>query len=155
MIIAQKRYALELLNNFFYAGNVRRLYRIETQETTESGTLYRKEGILKLVKDFYGGTSVDWDDTLGMEDWDEDHILWNMGDGDPWYCFPSCEVKENEDYEILEGCVFYGDNGGEEHFVGYGTYLFKKNPNSKLGVTLVYSELEQKKNINLAVSAKA
>ena len=146
---------LELLNNFYYAGNVRRLYRIETQETTESGTLYRKEGILKLVKDFYGGTSVDWDDTLGMEDWDEDHILWNMGDGEPWYCFPSCEVKENEDYEILEGCVFYGDNSGEEHFVGYGTYLFKKNPDSKLGVTLVYSEFEQKKNTNLAVSAKA
>ena len=55
----------------------------------------------------------------------------------------------------MEGCVFYGDNSGEEHFVGYGTYLFKKNPDSKLGVTLVYSEFEQKKNINLAVSAKA
>lgn len=48
-----------------------------------------------------------------MEDWDEDHILWNMGDGDPWYCFPSCEVKENEDYEILD-CWVEGVKGTGE-----------------------------------------
>lgn len=77
------------------------------------------------------------------------------GDGDPWYMFENYSIKENDDFYLLEGACSYGDNGGGRYFVGYAKYLFKKNTDSRLGVTLVYSEFDHQEDVNLAVSAEA
>ena len=115
----------------------------------------KKDGAEELIKDFYGKEDVDWEKATGIEKNDTKTVKYVMADGEPWYRITSCEIKETQQYALLEGTCFYEDNSGASKYLGNVKYLFVKNQENKLGARLVYSEFVGDSNENLASYATA
>lgn len=141
-----------IFNDFAWKGNVEEYH---LWKDTDFDRLLKESAAKQLVKDFYGSVDLDLSKISCFEDAGDEYWRFTGGDGDPWYTFENYSIKENDDFYLLEGACSYGDNGGEHYFVGYAKYLFRKNTDSQLGVTLVYSEFDHQENGNLAVSAAA
>lgn len=148
-------FILDLFNDFACPGAREEIEEYHMWKITDSARLLKESAAKQFVKDFYGTDELDLSKISCFEDQGDGYWSFNAGDGDPWYEFVNDSIKENENFYLLEGACAYGDNGGDMHFVGYAKYLFKKNADSRLGVTLVYSEFDHQENANLAVSAEA
>lgn len=60
-----------------------------------------------------------------------------FADGEGWQIISSKQFFEDDDYILISGPGFYESNGGDEGYLGYADILLKKNPDSRLGVTLL------------------
>ncbi|MCR5507490.1 MAG: discoidin domain-containing protein [Lachnospiraceae bacterium] len=69
---------------------------------------------------------------------DDEYMLFSYGDGDPWNSVEHMQYFEDDDYILVSGPEFYGDNSGVIELLGYADILFEKNPDSRYGVTLLY-----------------
>lgn len=144
-----------IFNDIAWRNDIEGIEGYHMWKSTDSARLLKESAAKRFVKDFYGNNDLDLSEVSCFEDQGDGYWSFNGGDGDPWYEFLNYSIKENEDFYLLEGACAYGDNGGDMYFVGYAKYLFKKNTDSRLGVTLVYSEFDHQENVNLAVSAAA
>lgn len=124
-------------------------------QTTESGCFLHISTVKQLLSDFYGRQSAGLSTFSYIHDQKNGYAVFEAGDGDPWYQLENYSIRENSDYYLLTGVCTYEDNGGAKDLVGYAKYLFRKNNDSLLGVTMIYSEFDHRINENLAVSAEA
>lgn len=145
----------DLFNHFALRNDIDGIEGYHMWKPTDSARLLKESAAKRFVKDFYGNDDLDLSKVSCFEDQGDGYWKSTAGDGDPWYMFENYSIKENDDFYLLEGACSYGDNGGGRYFVGYAKYLFKKNTDSRLGVTLVYSEFDHQEDVNLAVSAEA
>ena len=145
----------DIFGNFALRSDIEEVEEYHMMGSSDSAWLFKKSVAKQFAKDFYGKKDLDLLEIPYFEDHGDKYWSYTSGDGDPWYEFLNYSIKENEDFYLLKGACAYGDNGGDMYFVGYAKYLFKKNTDSRLGVTLVYSEFDHQENVNLAVSAVA
>ena len=88
-----------------------------------------------LFKDIYGEENFTPAEYEVVED---GYILFSFGDGEPWESIEHMQFFEDDGHYLLSGPSFYEDNGGCISFKGYADILFRKNPESRYGVTLLY-----------------
>ncbi len=146
---------VHILDGFATRQDITQLLDYDLYPSSGAKNLIRISAAEHLVKDFYGRENMDFSDFPYLEDQGDGFMMSYFGGGDPWYELGNYSVKENGDFYLLEGACFYGDNSGDMSFVGYAKYLFRKNEDSSLGVTLVYSEFDYETDVNLALSAEA
>lgn len=145
----------DIFNGIAFGSDMEEIADYHMWRSTDSGRLLKESAARQFVKDFYGNEHVDLSVSSCLEDRGDGYWSFCGADGDPWYEFVNYSVKENEDFYLLEGACAYEDNGGDKYLVGYAKYLFKKKADSRLGVTLVYSEFDHQESVNLAESAVA
>ncbi|MCH5275615.1 MAG: zinc-ribbon domain-containing protein [Lachnospiraceae bacterium] len=92
----------------------------------------------QFVVEFFDAQINDWN-AYGLFKQQENYIYWTAADGAPWIGGDKCDVWENDSYYMISMPCFYGSNAGEENlFQYYVDALFRKNPDSRFGVTLCY-----------------
>lgn len=79
------------------------------------------------------------------ENVEDGYILYSFGDGDPWHIVEHMQFYEDDGFILFTGPAFYEDNGGCLSFMGYADILFKKNPESRYGATLLYGRYRDEK----------
>ncbi len=85
---------------------------------------------------------------------EDNYLLYSYGDGEGWEIVEHMQFFEDEDYYLMTGPAFYGDNGGASDFMGYADILFAKNPVSRYGVTLLFGRYrEGKVDVSWAVAS--
>lgn len=80
-----------------------------------------------------------------FEQVEDGYILLSFGDGDPWHIVEHMQFFEDDGYFLFTGPAFYEDNGGCIDFLGYADILFRKNADSRYGVTLLYGRYRDEK----------
>lgn len=143
----------QILSKLYWNEDTVEYYAL--REEYEDAELIRKDAAEEVVKDFYGERNIDWEHAYCFEEWDNEYVNFVYDNDGAWYAIDSYSIKEDGEYDVLEGAVFCETNGGDRSFVGYSKYLFEKNPNTLFGATLVYSEFIRQPDINLAIKAKA
>ena len=100
-----------------------------------------------LFKDAYGDGEFTPAENERVEN---GYIIPIFGDGEPVDLVDPVRFFEDKDYILLEGPMFYESNGEGELFEGYADILFKKNPDSRFGATLLYGKLNDE---NISISS--
>lgn len=100
------------------------------------------EEAVAFFKEIYGEENFTPAEYEQIED---GYILISYGDGDPWHIVEHMQFFEDEEYFLLTGPAFYEDNGGNIDFLGYADILFRKNADSRYGVTLLYGRYRDRK----------
>ena len=117
-------------------------YMDQFSRTGEGNNIYSIEELDKFLSDFYGRKKItNWCDEYNFfTDLGNGTVQYTFGDGDPWVLLENPSIWENDEYYLVSGPCFYGNNGGVENlFYYYTDFLLKKNENATLGATLVYS----------------
>lgn len=121
----------------------------------ESGIL-NKDDISEILSYVFPYGNLDfWNYSPLFRENGPEEIEMFFGDGEPWFEFRSSQVFFDGDYYLLKAPILYGDNGGGEYFTGYMNCIFQRSEESLLGALLLFSELEYRRNSNLAISAEA
>ena len=105
-----------------------------------------EDDLKKALKDIYGAGEI----ISGYEvKVDNGKVYYDFGDGEPWKAVDHPQFFEDDKYILFTGASIYGDNSSVEFYVGHADILFKKNSDSKYGVTLVYGRY-RKDNIKIS-----
>ena len=105
-----------------------------------------EDDLKKALKDIYGAGEI----ISGYEvKVDNGKVYYDFGDGEPWKAVDHPQFFEDDKYILFTGPSIYGDNSSVEFYVGHADILFKKNSDSKYGVTLVYGRY-RKDNIKIS-----
>ncbi|MCR5487994.1 MAG: hypothetical protein K6F35_10820 [Lachnospiraceae bacterium] len=115
---------------------------IPCEDRNDADSLIPVENAEELFKEIYGEEVFT---PAEYEHIDDGYILISYGDGDPWHTVDHMQFFEDDDFLLLTGPAFYEDNGGCISFLGYADILFRKNPESRYGVTILYGRYRDEK----------
>lgn len=106
--------------------------------------IYDKEMYWGLVEAFCDRDTVESyiaaTQTFAYKDFN-DYIGILGSDGDYWVVFEGYDIKEDENYILVQADCFRGSNGGDENLYQYTlNVLFEKSEESMLGLQAVYVE---------------
>ena len=115
--------------------------------TGKSSDHINLEDAKEAFKDIYGEDNFVPDEKL--EKVEDGYLLFYFGDGETATLIYHPRFFEDDKYILLTGAMIYGATYGEGAFHGYADILFTKNPDSRLGVTLLYGRYRDS-NIKVA-----
>lgn len=103
-------------------------------EKVNGETAIPLDKVKELFKEFYGEEDFIPDE---YETVDDDYYYPLYADGEGWQIIYNKQYYENDEYFLVSGPGFYESNGGDEEYLGCADILFRKNPDSRYGVTLL------------------
>ena len=109
-------------------------------DDTGSYSVVSSEDAAGLLKDLYGENNFSPTDykPFSNNDKDDGNVYIEISDGEPVATVERSQLFENDEYILFTGPAFFGHQYYQGRFYGYADILFKKNPDSKFGVTALY-----------------